>query len=306
MTSTPSILLANDADHARHRRLLSHAFSEKALRGQEDIMDHYISLLIRKIKPQASAGMSVDLTRWYNFTTFDIVGDLSFGESFGCLESGGYHPWVAMIFDGFKLSVFMQTMRRAPWSAPFLGPMIPKKLIKGSKEHLSLSFEKAKKRVESGRTDREDFMSYILRHNDEKGMNADEIGENANILIIAGSETTATTLMGATFWLLKTPLVYKKLVQEIRSTFPKEEDIKTTSVNNCQYLIAVLNEALRKYPPVPGGLGRLTPHGGSMIDEYWIPEGVSFILGCKDVFNPDRTLLDGGVRVALVLISLGT
>jgi cytochrome P450 len=36
-------------------------------------------------------------------------------------------------------------------------------------------------------------MSYILRHNDEKGMSLDEIGENANVLIVAGSETTCNS-----------------------------------------------------------------------------------------------------------------
>ncbi|KAJ5662422.1 Cytochrome monooxygenase lcsI [Penicillium maclennaniae] len=38
----PSILNANDADHSRIRRLLSHAFSEKALRDQESLIQSYV------------------------------------------------------------------------------------------------------------------------------------------------------------------------------------------------------------------------------------------------------------------------
>ena len=140
---------------------------------------------------------------------------------------------------------------------------------------MQLSFEKARKRLESGGTDREDFMSYILRHNDEKGMTPDEIGENANVLIIAGSETTATLLSGTTFWLLKNPRILYTLIQEIRSTFVSEDDINMISVNNLKYLLAVLNEGLRIYPPSPSGLGRLSPSGGSEVDGYWMPEGVS-------------------------------
>ena len=254
---------------------MSHAFSEKALRGQEDILNGYLELLIRKLTAEAEAGKVVNLVQWYNFTTFDIIGDLAFGEPFGCLAAGVYHPWVATIFDGFRLAVFNQTMKRLPIAAPILRRFIPQALVKGQMDHLQLSFEKAKKRLESGRTDREDFMSYILRYNDEKGMTKDEIGENSNILILAGSETTATLLSGTSFWLLKNPHIYQKLVQEIRSTFSKEEDITSVTVTNAKYLLAVLSEGLRIYPPSPGGLGRISPSGGSLVHGYMIPEGVS-------------------------------
>lgn len=275
LTTADNILLANDQDHSRQRRLLSHAFSEKALRGQEDVLDGYLSLLIRRLTSEAQAGNVVNMVQWYNFTTFDIIGDLAFGEPFGCLEAGGYHPWVATIFDGFRLAVFNQTIRRLPIAAPILRRFIPKELVRSQMDHLKLSFEKARKRLDSGNTDREDFMSYILRYNNEKGMTPDEIGENANILILAGSETTATLLSGTTFWLLKNPHIYQTLVKEIRSTFAKEEDINSISVTNAKYLLAVLNEGLRIYPPSPGGLGRISPSGGSYVDGYWIPEGVS-------------------------------
>ena len=94
MTKADNILLANDSDHARQRRLLAHAFSEKALRGQEDLVMQYIDLLLAQLRKLSDEGGPVDMVRWYNFTTFDVLGDLAFGESFGCLRSGGYHPWV--------------------------------------------------------------------------------------------------------------------------------------------------------------------------------------------------------------------
>jgi cytochrome P450 len=275
LTAADNILLANDVDHSRQRRLLSHAFSEKALRSQEHILNSYLNLLISKLAMEAEPGRVANMVQWYNFTTFDIIGDLAFGEPFGCLEGGVYHPWVAKLFDGFRLAVFNQAIRRLPIAAPLLRQFIPRKLIASQIDHLRLSFEKAKKRLESGKTDRDDFMTYILRYNDEKGMTVDEIGENANILILAGSETTATLLSGTTFWLLRNPKIYRTLVQEIRSAFTKEEEINSISVNNLKYLLAVLNEGLRIYPPSPGGLGRISPPGGSTVDGYWMPEGVS-------------------------------
>lgn len=277
-TDTASILVADDANHARVRRLVSHAFSEKALRGQEDIMQTYVSLLIRRLQKHATSSNPVlDMNKWYNFTTFDLIGDLAFGEPFGCLESEGYHPWVAMIFGGFKLSAFNQARRRFPWLMPVTQYLLPSKLLKAQMEHFSLSFAKARQRAMDGFKYREDFMSYILRHNDDegKGMTPDEIGENSNILIVAGSETTASLLTGTTFYLLKNPGCLKRLTAEIRSTFEKEDDINLVSVGQLKYLLACLDEGLRLYPPVPSALGRDVPDGGHYIEGYFIPAQVS-------------------------------
>ena len=274
-TDAGSILVANDIDHSRMRRLLAHAFSEKALRGQEDIMKGYVDLLIKRMREHAgSPNPVVDLSKWYNFTTFDLIGDLAFGEPFGCLESGGYHPWVASIFGGFKLSAFNQARKRFPWLMPVTQYFLPHKLIKNQVDHFTLTFEKARKRAMSGFKEREDFMSYVLRHNDERGMTPDEIGENSNILIVAGSETTASLLSATSYYLLKYPQTFKKLTSEIRSAFEKEDEINLVTVNNLKYLLACLDEGLRMYPPAPSALGRNVPKGGHVIEGYWIPENV--------------------------------
>ena len=38
----------------------------------------------------------------YNCTTFDVMGDLTFGEGLNMLEDGEYSPWVSAIFGGIK------------------------------------------------------------------------------------------------------------------------------------------------------------------------------------------------------------
>lgn len=290
-----NIITANNEDHKRMRRLLSHAFSEKALRGQENIIKHYVDLFITKLNDKAHKNEAIDIVRWYNFTTFDLIGDLAFGEPFGCLESGGYHPWVAMIFDGIKASVFSYALKRMPSLKPLSTLIIPKSFAQRSQEHFELSANTTRKRITSGGTDREDFMSYILRHQDEKGMSEWEIIENASVLIIAGSETTATQLSGTTFQLLTNHDAYDKVVKEIRTTFSSEDEITLLRVNDLEYMLAVLNEAFRmcksnqapqtigntnilsQDPPVPIGLPRIVPKDGEFIDGYWIPEDVSVI-----------------------------
>jgi cytochrome P450 len=254
LSGHPSIIVANDNDHRRQRRLLAHAFSEKALRGQEDIMKHYIDLFINKLRSMSSQGETVDIVRWYNFATFDLIGDLAFGQPFGCLESGGYNPWVAMIFQTIKQGVFGETMNRYPVLKSFASLVQPAALVRSREEHWALSEQTTKKRIESGNTTREDFMSYILRHNDEKGMSAGEIVENASTLIIAGSETTATQLSGTTFQLLTNRDKYEVLVKEIREAFESEEDITLLRVNGLEYMKAVFEEGFRLCKTQPPSL----------------------------------------------------
>ena len=108
-----SILSANDADHNRYRRLLSHAFSERALIEQEHLIISYINLLINRLRDCASQEDTaiVDLVKWFNFTTFDIIGDLSLGDSFNCLQKSRLHGWVSILFAQFKAATLIICFR---------------------------------------------------------------------------------------------------------------------------------------------------------------------------------------------------
>lgn len=237
-------------------------------------MKGYIDLLIQRLHENANDGeASLDMVAWYNCTTFDVIGDLAFGESFNCLANSAYHPWVSKLFKHVKAGTFITASRRFAAAQRFLVMFLPKDLMMSRQDHMSMTIEKVGKRLELG-TSRPDFLSYISRHNDEKGMTVPEIITNANLLIVAGSETTATLLSGATYHLLRNTRVMYELKDEIRSTFVAEEDITMTSVNNSKYMIAVLDEALRMYPPVPSGLPRCVPECGDFINGRWVPGGV--------------------------------
>ena len=108
-----------------------------------------------------------------------------------------------------------------------------------------------------------------------RGMTLDEMVSNASTLAVAGSETTATLLSGVTYLLLRNPDKMRKLVAEIRSRFENEDDISIHSVAELKYLLAVLDEALRLYPPVPLNPNRLVPKGGVVVCGKFVPEGVS-------------------------------
>ena len=64
--------------------------------------------------------------------------------------------------------------------------------------------------------------------------------------MIAGTETTATALSGTTYHLLRNPDAMAKLSKEMRDTFSSFEDINLEDLARQKYLMAVLQEGLRK------------------------------------------------------------
>lgn len=88
---------------------------------------------------------------------------------------------------------------------------------------------------------------------------------------LAGSETTATTLSGLTYYLSRNPRVYKLLTGEIRSSFSAYNELTGLSTAKLPYLNAVIEEGLRIYPPVPIGMPRVSP--GETVDAYYLPLG---------------------------------
>ena len=275
---TPDIITSKMEDHNRFRRTLSHAFSDKALRQQEPLITAYVNDLIKALGQAASTRKAVDMTMWYNLTTFDIISDLAFGKAFGCLKSGGYNEFIVAIFDFIQQVPFIRARKAFPKLFEItIGPFYNRTLHKKRAALRNLSKRETLARQEDPeKADRGDFMDAMTKDRGEKAnLSQAEIASNANILFIAGSETTATLLSGVTYWLLQTPDAYNRVVEEIRDTFDTQAEIDFHSTTQkLPYMMACLVEALRLYPPVPGIIPRETfePHS---ISGHLVPPGVS-------------------------------
>jgi cytochrome P450 len=227
------------------------------------------------MREDAEADREVNMVQNFNLTTFDIVSDLAFGESFDGLRTRTPHPWTLSFFHFAKMRTIMAqiTHLRLPIISKsvilLMLPWVTRKL-----SAMTYTKDKIEKRIDQ-KTDRPDFMSYVLRYNDEKGMSRQEINATFNLLMIAGSETTATLLSGCTYLLQKNPQTLQKLKSEIRGAFSDEEEITMLNVGHLKYLNAVIEESLRLYPPVPVALNRETPAEGVEICGQWIPGKVS-------------------------------
>jgi cytochrome P450 len=149
MPGVQTISMADHDNHARQRKALSYGFSKKALWEQESIIQEFVDKLQKNFTRFAESGEVFDVVKWFNYITFDVIGDLSFGESFGCLDEGQYHWWIPLIFDAVKAGAIEQATRRfaTPGSSTqqWLMSLIPNELRKRRRDHLAYSKEKVMK-----------------------------------------------------------------------------------------------------------------------------------------------------------------
>lgn len=276
----------NIANHARMRKLMENAFTYKALKAQEAIIQSYVTLLMTRFQEIAVSegpeGGVVNVSDWFNFLTFDIVGDLGFGESFDCLKNSKYHSWVATTLKYMKATAFIAMTRYYSSLEAISMKLIPKSLLRKLDDHYQFAVDKIHRRMNL-ETQRLDFVTPMIKDNkDYENMSMEEIEATLNVLIISGSETTATALSGITNYLIQYPHVLQKLVSEIRERFSKEGDITMTSIKDLPYLNAVVSEGMRTCSPTPGGLPRIAPPGGGTVCGRWLPGNVStFSTSCS-------------------------
>jgi cytochrome P450 len=225
----------------------------------------------------AKKNKPVDIVAALNWTTFDIIGDLSFGEPFHNLELRRPHPWLTTLFDTIRAAVILMQLNTIPGFGIVIRSLQRLARSDGSFNFAPYTQKLIDKRIKQG-AGRPDFMSRVIENNrdDGTGITRDEIDATMALLVIAGSETTATLLSGCVYLLLRNKDKLRRLREEILAEFRSVDEITMQRASRLPYLFAVLEESLRLYPPVPVSLPRVVPPEGASISGYWVPGGVGY------------------------------
>lgn len=166
------------------------------------------------------------MTKYFEFLTSDIISDFCFTASFGQLQSGQQEPLIGAMHKFVpvetKLAVLPKLLRYS-FIFGYLRPGLLRTLMSSQKQ--------VRERLER-RTDDKDMMKQVMRHitDDGTGISMEELAVNASILMLAGSETTATALAGAMFYLGKNPMVLTRLLKDIRGNFNSSDEISLAKV----------------------------------------------------------------------------
>ncbi|KAK3343689.1 benzoate 4-monooxygenase cytochrome P450 [Lasiosphaeria hispida] len=275
---TRSVVNERDpVEHARMRKMLAPAFSDRSLREQWPLVTRVCDTFMAEIGKHARDRRTVDLAKYFSLLTFDVITNLALGESFGSIESGKVHPWQTFFMNGARAMGDAIVVLRFPVLKNLLIALQPpqmRAMIKELKMHEAFTVELVRKRQES-QIDRPDIIGRILQRQEVEETEFSNVFIAAQLsdVVIAGTDTTATALDSANYFLMKSPEAMQKLRDEIRGRFKRYEDITPATTADLPYLNAVIEEGLRLFSPVAWPPSRIVPPGGDTVDGHFLPGG---------------------------------
>ncbi|MEZ4308450.1 MAG: cytochrome P450 [Polyangiaceae bacterium] len=250
LTGDTSVLVLDEAPHKRMRKLLTPPFhGERMTRFAEEM-----GAVTRKVMSGWPADRPFSLLPSMQRITMEVIVANVLG-----LREGPRREELRR-----KLGALMDTVA-SPAGAFFLipslqrdlGPFTPWRRLKRIFDELErvIYREIAERRaeVESGAAaGRDDVLTMLLEARDEggQGMSDREIRDQINTLVVAGHETTATTLAWAFERVLSNPQVLDRLLREIEAATASGKS-DAADLARLEYLDAIVKEVMRQRPSVP-------------------------------------------------------
>jgi len=250
----------------------------------------------------------VDLAELLGYFAFDVMADMALGGGTDMIHEGDSEGLWHLLEGGVRVG---SLIGHIPWVGRYV------KIIPGIGMDLKRFRDFALQRFllrKKGGSGQKDLFYHLA---DEAGIEKEPIPtpialSDAALVIVGGSDTTATVLSSLFFYLLQDPKKFEKLRAEIDRFCPRGEQITVKHFGEMGYLEACINEALRLSPAVPSGSPRAAlhpnPSHGKMLGPYYIPEGnsacVNFLAIQRDprnfspfpnTFWPDRWLVAKGL-----------
>lgn len=112
-----------------------------------------------QLKKRESTGNSVvNMEHWFNFATFDVIGDLAFGETLSILKEGVWSRYLSTMFGSVQQFVVQRAVRRMfPSTFRFWVKLFtPKEILDDQMFQYNLAKDKLARRLAQD-TERPDF-----------------------------------------------------------------------------------------------------------------------------------------------------
>ncbi|OSS44299.1 hypothetical protein B5807_11133 [Epicoccum nigrum] len=303
---------AVDREYARfRRRILGHGFADHRIREFEPLILHHAKMFVKRLlsspDPESVGGWSNiwNMTENCRHMAYDIMGEFGFGQTFGLQTSDKNHFIIDAIHVAVaRAGVYVQYPALQKWG---LDKIFYISAWKMRTKFFELMGRMVHERVSEGKHAKKDLFSFVIDVKDPetgRSLTETELAAESRFLLIAGADTTSTGMTGIFFYLASNPEVYKKLANEIRTTYDNPNDIRGgAKLKSCKYFYAVIDECLRMSPPVSSALWREVTSDTFEVDGIHVPKGMD--VGCSlyafhhneklfpdsYTFNPDRWLV---------------
>ncbi|KAI0140502.1 cytochrome P450 [Xylariaceae sp. FL1272] len=282
--------------HRSKRRMVGAALTERATKSFEPTVLKQIDVYLRELLSQARESKPVSMTERTRWLALDIVGRLSFGYDLEAqVKEDNRFVSKALAFGLYRGNIWHHVFFL---SKLYVDKIFDRIFFESREKYLRLLEKMIKNRLGRGEDGDRDFYSFIteLSAADGGDVRKGELWWEANFLIVAGSDTTATAMTATFFYLSRYPECYKKLRDEIRSKFASGQDIISgPQLSTCHYLRACIDEAMRLSPPLPGTLWRTQDPNDKeplKIDGHFIPQGTLFGVSTYAIHHNEKYFPD--------------
>ncbi|KAL2450600.1 Cytochrome P450 monooxygenase ABA1 [Exophiala dermatitidis] len=299
-------------NHLRHR--MSAGYTGKEIEGTEEIIDERILDFCQRIEQkwcsESSETKAFDIGRRIQYLAVDIITHLCFGAPLGFMDKDSdVHNFLYTIESQLPIvqhfsvitefNTILERITRIPLFRRLLLPSAADRT--GVGRIMGISKKVVDKRFLPTSKPENDMLGSFLRH----GLSAKEAEAEISISLVAGSDTTATSMRATLLAIITNPAVYAKLQAEIDEHIAANRissPIKDQEARNLPYLQACILEGLRRFPPITQLREREVPPEGDIIHGHVIPGGTFIGLNAwgvqlnsvygedVEMFRPERWL----------------
>ncbi|KAF5550760.1 hypothetical protein FMEXI_3719 [Fusarium mexicanum] len=279
--------------HSERKRIVGRGFAS-IREEQETKIRRLAGKAVASIKNEAEKGQA-DVYKWWRCLAVDVVSEMSFGKSFDLLHSGGKGLTLYKALSNAGPCVVFQAV--LPRRLISLFKWSPITWLRDVSEVAEIIFNRVtaalgELRVSSncGPSIARHLLSHEVKGN-KHSLNDDELSSEVGMLLVAGSDSTATTLTYATWEIVRDPDLRRQIEEEVGSL---PVNFTAKDVEALTLLNSVLEEVLRMYNPAGALVERLVPPSGISVHDWNIPGGTMvyttgwLISRLEDVFpDPD-------------------
>ncbi|KXJ25206.1 cytochrome P450 3A24 [Exaiptasia diaphana] len=252
--------IAHGETWKRIRNTLSPSFSAHKLKGMTSLINLICDKLMERIDKVAASGKSVDIVSYQQTATLDAIMSIAFGVQTD-FQNNPNDPIMQKAIRAMKPSALNITMQNI--ILPYLpyGRKLPTSqfgshfFFKDILEFVDLAQSVLDERRKLGKDTYKDFLDLMINATnpeepDNHKLSDDDIIAQCVIFLLAGYETSSTTLALTCYYLAAKPEIQEKVQQEIDRVWPDEEEVPTyDAINDLHYLDMVISETLRLCPP---------------------------------------------------------
>lgn len=246
LVGTRSLLLLDGEEHVRERKLLLPPFHGERMQSYGETMREVTAEALRRwpvgrpfaVQPETQA------------ITLDIILRTVFGVSEG-EELERVRQGIDRLVQGASNPAFL-----VPWLQRDLGPRSPwGRFLRAREAADALLYEQIEARRASA-AERDDVLSMMMtaRYEDGRAMTPRELRDELMTLLVAGHETTATSLAWVLHHLIEHPHVQARVHEELDGL--PGDGVSADGAHDLPYLDAVIKETMR-LSPVIASVGRV-------------------------------------------------